>query len=526
MINRKWLKQNARLRMKKSYGRLLLILLLMMLFMNEYSEIKVFWLSDVNFFSAQILARIQEDVRNANDGVLAALGNNILNAGGLLFGVVNFIDQMVFRDHLDAIAIQIIAFLVYIVVMLFVTNIVKVGERRCYLEVQTYDRPCPERLLFIYRLRRTRRTAKTMMFYEVKLLLWFLTLGGYLVKRYEYFYVPYLIAENPNLDTKTVFRLSREMTQGRKWEMFLLDVSFWYWHILGILSLGLANLFWTQPYINLTRAQLYMSRRAEMLAENEDYVKYYNDTYLASAEGVSSERYPMNRFTIPEVQRRQWLRVNAKRSYCLSTYILLFFTASIGGWLWEVMIGLVRHGVLINRGFLHGPWLPIYGTGAVAMLFLLKRFSGRPWLVFFLGMLVSGVLEYSTATVLWKTMHLKWWDYSDYLVNLHGRICLEGLLVFAIGGLAVVYGLAPVLDNLYQKIDKRLKCGLCLFLCAGLIADTAVAIFIEPNTGAGVTEENHSTQWEEENDGVGKSEASEIAGGVCTVCTGIFSEGI
>lgn len=460
----------------------------MTLFMNEYPTIKAFWFSDVNVFSVQIREHIYADIQNANDGVLAALGNSILNAGGLLYGVLNFINLMVFRNHLDAIAVSILAFVIYVGMMILVTNVVRVGERRCYLETYAYEQPRTERLIFIYRLHRTRQTAKTMMLYELKLLLWFLTLGGYFVKRYEYYYVPFLIAENPNLDTKTVFRLSKEMTQDRKWELFLFDLSFWHWHLLGLGTLGLGYLFWTRPYINLSRVQMYMHRREELLTEQEAYMAFFNDTLLVTGDAESPEFYPMERFTIPEAERRQWLKVEEDRHYRLSTYILLFFTASAGGWLWEVLIGLVQHGVFVNRGFLHGPWLPIYGTGAVAMLFLLKGFSKKPYLVFLLGMLVSGILEYGTAWALWETMQLKWWDYTNYLINLHGRICLEGLLVFAMGGMAVVYGLAPILDNIYAKIGKKLKCALCIVLCAGFLADTAIALLISPNTGEGITE--------------------------------------
>ena len=494
MVYHKTLKANARAALKQSYWRVVLIILLMTLFMNEYPTIKVFWFSDVNVFSAQLRERLYADIQNANDGVLAALGNSILNAGGLLFGILNFLDQMVFQDHLDQKAISILAFLLYIAMMVLVTNVVRVGERRCYLETYAYRQPRTERLIFIYRLRRTRQTAKNMLVYELKLALWFLTLGGYLVKRYEYYFIPYLIAENPNLDTKTAFRISREMTKGRKWELFMFDLSFWHWHLLGLATLGLGYLFWTRPYINLSRVQMYMHRREELLIANAAYIVIFNDTLLVTGDPESPEFYPMERFTIPEAERRQWLYVEEGRRYCLSTYILLFFTASAGGWLWEVLIGLVQHGVFVNRGFLHGPWLPIYGTGAAAMLFLLKGFSKKPYLIFLLGMLVSGVLEYGTAWILWETMHLKWWDYTDYLVNLHGRICLEGLLVFALGGMAVVYGLAPILDNLYAKIGKRLKCVLCLVLCAGFLADTAAALLIRPNTGVGITEASYEME--------------------------------
>mgnify|MGYP000694838553 FL=1 len=123
----------------------------------------------------------------------------------------------------------------------------------------------------------------------------------------------------------------------------------------------------------------------------------------------------------------------------------MFFIFSCIGWLWEVSLHLITDGVFVNRGAMHGPWLPIYGSGGILILTLLKKFRDKPYLCFILIFVLCGFLEYTTSYVMEMNTGLKWWDYSGYFLNLDGRICAEGLCVFGIGGMAFIYVLAPVI---------------------------------------------------------------------------------
>lgn len=82
----------------------------------------------------------------------------------------------------------------------------------------------------------------------------------------------------------------------------------------------------------------------------------------------------------------------------------------------------------------------------------------------------------------------KWWDYSGYFLNLHGRICLEGLIVFGLGGCAFIYLLAPLLDQIFLKIPKRTAVLVCLILVMIFCADAGYSYF-HPNTGKGINED-------------------------------------
>ena len=215
-----------------------------------------------------------------------------------------------------------------------------------------------------------------------------------------------------------------------------------------------------------------------------DYVRVHS-----MIDDVQREAYPVRLYPVPEEERRKLVQsLNYMRHYSLWSLIVIFFSMSMFGWLWEVGMHLVSYGEFVNRGALHGPWLPIYGTGAVLILTVLNRFRKNPALEFGAAIVLCGFLEYMTSLVMEiVTGGTKWWDYSGYFLNLNGRICAEGLLVFGIGGLAIVYIIAPVIDDLTGRLNERKVMAVCTVLLVLFLAD-AVYSQIHPNTGEGVTD--------------------------------------
>ena len=215
-----------------------------------------------------------------------------------------------------------------------------------------------------------------------------------------------------------------------------------------------------------------------------DYVRVHS-----MIDDVQREAYPVRLYPVPEEERRKLVQsLNYMRYYSLWSLIVIFLSMSMFGWLWEVGMHLVSYGEFVNRGALHGPWLPIYGTGAVLILTVLNRFRKNPALEFGATIVLCGFLEYMTSLVMEiVTGGTKWWDYSGYFLNLNGRICAEGLLVFGIGGLAIVYIIAPVIDDLTGRLNERKVMTVCTVLLVLFLAD-AVYSQIHPNTGEGVTD--------------------------------------
>ena len=211
-------------------------------------------------------------------------------------------------------------------------------------------------------------------------------------------------------------------------------------------------------------------------------------------DAVDRKAYPSRLSAVPEVEKRQRIEtIHYLRHYSIWSIVLLFFIFSAIGWVWEVSLHLVTDGEFVNRGVLHGPWLPIYGGGGVLILMLLNRLRKRPVLEFIGIVVLCGCVEYTTSFVL-EILHNgeRWWDYSGYFLNLNGRICAEGLLVFGIGGIAIVYMLAPLLDNQIQRIRPWVLIPLCLILLTAFTVDNVYSAR-HPNSGKGITDYDEKT---------------------------------
>ena len=141
----------------------------------------------------------------------------------------------------------------------------------------------------------------------------------------------------------------------------------------------------------------------------------------------------------------------------------------------------------MNRGTLLGPWLPIYGAGGVVVLILCSRFRRQPVLEFVTAIVLCGILEYFSAWYLETKFHRRWWSYDGYFLNLHGRICAEGLLVFGVGCCIVVYLIAPMFDFLLSKIKTSILIPICVVLGVLFVVDE-VHSSTHPNMAKGAVE--------------------------------------
>ena len=139
----------------------------------------------------------------------------------------------------------------------------------------------------------------------------------------------------------------------------------------------------------------------------------------------------------------------------LKFYILCFFMFSVLGWLWEVFYNYIRTGIFINSGTLVGPWLPIYGWAGILITFISKKIKNNPILLYLISFILFGIIEYLTSVYLEIVHHMRWWDYSKYVLNINGRIWIIGLLVYALFSILIVYCLVPLIEKMYKKINKK-----------------------------------------------------------------------
>jgi len=183
------------------------------------------------------------------------------------------------------------------------------------------------------------------------------------------------------------------------------------------------------------------------------------------------------------LSRRQAVR---ETRYDLVTIVILFFVFAFAGWICEVIYFSFLSGSFVNRGFFHGPWLPIYGFGGVLMTLALKRFANRPVLVFLFAAILAGSLEYWTSYFLELKFDTTWWDYSENFMNVQGRICLQNLVVFGVAGCFGVGSISPWFNSALTAVDKKTKNQLCVILLVLFISDVVISI-TAPNMGDMIT---------------------------------------
>ncbi len=166
-------------------------------------------------------------------------------------------------------------------------------------------------------------------------------------------------------------------------------------------------------------------------------------------------------------------------------FVLYFTIFAVMGYLIEAVgsvVSIMTHPKkrkLSNRGFLFGPYLPIYGFGGVIMIALSHLIPQDNFaLVFLVAMATGVVLEYATSYVLEKIFRLRWWDYSQTdKLNLRGRICLRNALKFGFGGLLFVYLLMPGLNSLINAIPRELQITITVIMTVIYLLDFIVSSY-------------------------------------------------
>ena len=151
---------------------------------------------------------------------------------------------------------------------------------------------------------------------------------------------------------------------------------------------------------------------------------------------------------------------------------MFFFLYCFLGWVWESCYVSAKRRQWVNRGFLHGPMLPIYGTGAVIILLATIPVRDSLWLIFLLGMLAATALEYVTGAAMEALFKVRYWDYSGKPFNLNGHICLTSSLAWGAFSILLARVLHPPFEDLVLWLPSFLTDALACALTVYTTADT------------------------------------------------------
>ena len=161
--------------------------------------------------------------------------------------------------------------------------------------------------------------------------------------------------------------------------------------------------------------------------------------------------------------------------------VLQFFIFGFAGWCMEVILKYRQYHRFINRGFLTGPILPIYGFGVILITLVVGRLTSVEsgvMTTFAISLVICCLVEYLTSFVLEKIFHARWWDYSQKPMNLHGRVWIGNLVLFGLAGVAIIHIVNPVLFPALDRIPLNTRKVTAVVLLAIFAADLVISCFV------------------------------------------------
>ena len=156
----------------------------------------------------------------------------------------------------------------------------------------------------------------------------------------------------------------------------------------------------------------------------------------------------------------------------IQNLLVYYFRCSILGWIMEVLYAYTVFGTFVDRGFLYGPMCPIYGWGAVAMVLVTEKIRKKKVNTLGIFLIVTAIftiLEYLTSLVLELIFNLRWWDYSNYFLNINGRVCLIFSIFFGFIGIVFVKKIYPRIQRLIKNIRKKISVKMLWVILVSLV---------------------------------------------------------
>lgn len=163
-------------------------------------------------------------------------------------------------------------------------------------------------------------------------------------------------------------------------------------------------------------------------------------------------------------------------SYTITEWIIFFFIYAFMGWIYETCLVSFRQKKFVNRGFVRGPVIPIYGFGAVLMLFIAMPFRESYLLTFVVGVIGGTALEYVTGWAMERLFKVRYWDYTKNKYNINGYICLVASMVWGVMSVLLTEFMHPLMEDLiYSYTTDTLNTIIVSLMSVLFICDTVTA---------------------------------------------------
>ena len=289
MWNRKELKEKAKNVIKNNYWTAVIVCFILMMFTGEFGSVTVGTREngeslDPNYVENRVSTFFNEEEREnlirqryqlnnipeqAINAIRANL-NNITKSEKYIFKIWDAIKLFYLEKPQIGIALCVGA-IIACAFIIFISEPLTVGGKKYFLKARENKKTRISTILDVYKNKNWFHIAGIMFLKNLYNLLWFLTIIGGFIKTYEYRMVPYILAQNPKVSKKEAFDLSKQMMKGNKWKAFVLDMSFFLWNLLSVLTFGLLGILYVNPYNLATNTELYIVLKEKAIKEKYQY---------------------------------------------------------------------------------------------------------------------------------------------------------------------------------------------------------------------------------------------------------------
>ena len=164
--------------------------------------------------------------------------------------------------------------------------------------------------------------------------------------------------------------------------------------------------------------------------------------------------------------------------YQILIFFCLFIIVSFIGWIVEIISIFIETKKIVNRGFLIGPYCPIYGLSTIIMVFLLDCYKNNLLVLLIMSIIICTISEYLVSYLMEKFFKARWWDYSHMPFNINGRICLSNCILFGIGSILLLKWIVPFLISCLYNLPIIPFYYLTFILLILFVTDTILSFHI------------------------------------------------
>lgn len=281
MWKRKELKNKAKKVMHKNYWTILIVCFLIALLTGEFgTSILGIWQSNdsidldyrIHQMEKEETLSSQKDIRSKILKTIEANLNSVTKTQKYIFKIGDAITS--FNIHQIPLGIFLcMSAVISFTFTVLVADPLIVGSKKYFLLARKKTTTNIGVIGEVFQKDYWLNVAMIMFLRNIYNALWYLTIIGGVIKTYEYRMIPYILAENPKIERKQAFQLSKEMMKGNKWATFVLDVSFFGWNFLSVLTFGILSILYVNPYNATTMAELYVVVKEKIMQKKDEKVK-------------------------------------------------------------------------------------------------------------------------------------------------------------------------------------------------------------------------------------------------------------